>query len=387
MEPSSSSSSEHCTLPLKPGRTLAMTSVATYLAKGLSWLGCKCAPRPWEPIVLLEGDGSSFRKLYDVDEQIGQGAFGKVFACRDITGLQEDERLCVKVLPLKGRKLCRVHSIREEEKFQILCKCLELEHPNIVRYRRFVQTSDALYVVMDRSCGPDLVDYVDGQGGKLPIGEIRTLASQVLSAVGVVHGLGMMHRDIKPENFKFKESSAEALQLLDFGFAKAASGTPAQHTVLGTLTYTAPEVFDGVYCEQCDLWSVGVVLYQLFCGNPPFESSDVTILRSLHRDPLLTGSSLFRGPVWRSAPEAAQDLVRGLLTVDPAKRSTAHAALADDWLVLNDCPPAELSSCSALRRDASSISVTECMLTRQRSYFVWDVSEALSDAEDGEERL
>jgi len=171
---------------------------------------------------------------------------------------------------------------------------------------------------------------------------------------------------------------------LDFGFATPTTSAARLRTVVGTLIYAAPEVFDGFYCPKCDLWSVGVVLYQFFCGSPPFETSDVTILRSLHRDPVLTGDSLFRGSHWRDAPRMAQSLIRGLLTVDPALRLSAHEASSHQWFTSEaNHEEARMSRCNSLRRNSSFVAISA--LKRQRSYFMWDLADVASDGLPDEE--
>jgi calcium-dependent protein kinase len=274
---------------------------------------------------------------------------------------------------------------------------LRIEHPNIVKYHRFVHTDDALYTVMERCLGLDLVDQVKEEGEHLPILRIRSLSKQILAAVYAVHNLGIMHRDIKPENFRFKDMTAQVLQLLDFGFAKPAPDVASTHSVTGTLLYAAPEVFDGVYCRKCDLWSTGVVLFQLFTGHPPFQTSDVQILRSLHRDPVLTGDSMFRGVARRQMPTVARSFMRGLLTVEPADRLSAEEAVQHEWLLSEGessgpeesaegtVSPSMRKRNSTLRRDSSQISIKGEAADLKRSYFVWDLASAAACGGDDDE--
>jgi len=335
----------------------------------------------------LEGGEEAVAKLYSIGEILGHGSFGKVFAC---TERASGEELCVKVVPLHGRRVSRVAKVCEDTKRKTICRCLQINHPNIVTYHRFLQTADALYTVMDKCHGPDLVDYVKDQGQQLPIDTIRELSAQILRAVDAVHQVGIMHRDVKPENFRFEDREATVLQLLDFGFAKPTQSEPAQHTITGTLLYAAPEVFDGSYCCKCDLWSAGIVLFQLFAGHPPFQTSDVGILRSLHRDPMLTGSNLFRGPQWRQAPRLAQALIRGLLTTSPSERLSAEEAIAHSWFrdeQVEEPSMLRKSSSSMLKRDNSNICMAGLAGDNQevelkRSYFVWDLAGAAAASEE-----
>lgn len=346
-----------------------------------------------EPFLLeLEGDHEAFCDGYDLGEKLGEGSFGKVYVCTARKTQTADMPLCVKVVTTKGKKAEREAKLPCNKKLKLLRYIDSLEHPNIVRYRQFIQTSDTLYIIMSRCMGPDLVDHIEAAGDKLlPLHEVSDLSRQMFLALAVVHKNGLMHRDIKPDNFRFKDPAATTLQLLDFGAAKPVGDGPEIHTVTGTLLYAAPEVFDGLYTFSCDLWSAGVVMFLLFAGHLPFETSDVTMLRSLHRDPVLMGDCLFRGERWSKAPRSARELVRGLLTTDPTKRLSAQEALEHSWLRMGypdgtasteDTLPRSESVASNLRRCGSSrIALADI----RRSYFAWDLAgyDDDSELEDG----
>eukprot|EP00929_Paragymnodinium_shiwhaense_P112600 TRINITY_DN80856_c0_g1_i1.p1 TRINITY_DN80856_c0_g1~~TRINITY_DN80856_c0_g1_i1.p1 ORF type:complete len:472 (-),score=58.50 TRINITY_DN80856_c0_g1_i1:139-1497(-) len=288
-------------------------------------------------ICVLE-PGETFEDFFDVGTKIGEGTFGKVFACREKsrdtcdgpaldTGQDsEEDALCVKVVPLHGAKSARRMELDEHATLTNMFR--QMLHPNVVQYHHFMQTDEALYIVMERCCGLDLPDHLTASGGSLTIEDVYGISEQILEALGAVHDLQLMHRDVKPENFRFLDRTSKCLKLLDFGFAKPyrSAGVAAQHTVTGTMLYAAPEVFDGFYCEKCDMWSAGIVLYFLLSGQMPFETSDLAILRSMFKDPVLTGTSLIRGEAWQKVPSAAIRLVRRLLSVDPAERPDSHEA-------------------------------------------------------------
>jgi serine/threonine protein kinase len=352
-------------------------------------------------VVELEGGEAAFEALYEIGEQIGQGSFGKVYACRAAAHsgneVPVEQQLCVKIVPFRPRRSGSKPSSSDGDvaageagatprgaaKRDVIKLIEGMEHPNIVRYHRFVQTSDALYVVMERCVGPELLDHAEANGQLLPFAEVRGLAQQILGALATVHGLGLMHRDVKPENFRFKDRAANTLQLLDFGGAKPDDGAePRAHTVSGTLLYAAPEVFDRFYCRSCDMWSAGVVLFVLVSGQLPFETSNVTMLRSMHRDPVLTGDSLLRGERWKQAPRGARGLVRELLRVDPVERLSSAAATDHPWLVgslESDVDDSATPSSTLKRVNSSRVGLAEL----RRSYFTWNLAECnSSDAEE-----
>ena len=94
------------------------------------------------------------------------------------------------------------------------------------------------------------------------------------------------------------------------------------HQMYGTPYYIAPEVLSGKYTEQCDMWSIGVILYVMLCGLPPFGGANRDIL-----DQVKEGSWTFKGHIWEEISDEAKDLVTKLMTKDPKKRITALSAL------------------------------------------------------------
>mmetsp|Transcript_32423 Transcript_32423/g.61058 ORF Transcript_32423/g.61058 Transcript_32423/m.61058 type:complete len:375 (-) Transcript_32423:127-1251(-) len=322
-------------------------------------------------------EGGSFQDFFEMGALIGHGTFGKVYCCK-FRHADADEEFCVKVVGTSGKHAARASQLPKEEKLELLRLIASLHHPNIVLYHSFLQSADTLYVVMRRCLGPDLGDHIEAMG-PLNMQTIKNLARMMLSALAAVHRHGLMHRDIKPENFRFKDPAATVLQLLDFGAAKIADDVPKAHTVVGTLLYAAPEVFDGYYSRSCDLWSCGTIIFLLVSGHLPFQTSDVTMLRSMHRDPVLNGDGLFRGR-WEKAPKGARRLVRGMLDLDANRRLAADEAYQDKWLQSSsedleiiDWSP--MSRCSGSRVKLGDL---------KRSNFEWNLAESDCESFPGE---
>lgn len=304
----------------------AYRTLAEIVSRALTWL------RGSSPLLELSGGSKEFEEMYRFGEKIGEGSFGKVFACREISFFPPPDLRCVKVVLLNTSPHC-ITKLKQEERRALFSLLLNLRHPGLVRFHTFAITDDTLYTVMERCCGPTLPDHPGlVSDGLLRPEVVQCLAGQILRAIGALHHIKLMHRDVKLDNFRFADEASTQLKLLDFGFCKATSGKPAQHTVTGTFLYAAPEVFDGAYCHMCDLWSIGVVLFHLLSGQLPFNTSDALILRSMHRDPVLMGNSLFRGACWKAVPPEGRALVRSLLEVDPAVRYSAAEAVTHPWL-------------------------------------------------------
>jgi len=131
-------------------------------------------------------------------------------------------------------------------------------------------------------------------------------------------------------SFYLNKSDTSPIKITDFGLAKFRSkeGTD-MHTACGTPGYVAPEVLKGDnYTKAVDMWSLGVILYILLCGFPPFYHQNTTFLYKL----IKKGEFGFPDPYWTEISTSAKELIKGLLTVDPAKRLTATQVLAHPWV-------------------------------------------------------
>lgn len=105
---------------------------------------------------------------------------------------------------------------------------------------------------------------------------------QVLSSLVYLHSKNIAHRDIKPENIIFESNDALNVKLVDFGNSRKMGANESMNGVYGTAYYVAPEVLSGEYDYKCDIWSIGVILYMLLSGRPPFNgSSDIAVLEAV----------------------------------------------------------------------------------------------------------
>jgi calcium-dependent protein kinase len=120
------------------------------------------------------------------------------------------------------------------------------------------------------------------------------IIKQVLSAIHYLHSKSIAHRDIKPENIIFETNDALNVKLMDFGNSRKMGENESLNGVYGTAYYVAPEVLSGTYDTKCDIWSIGVILYMLLSGNPPFTGkSDLQIIEAVK-----DGKFSIEGPAW-----------------------------------------------------------------------------------------
>lgn len=148
----------------------------------------------------------------------------------------------------------------------------ELDHPSIARVIDIFEDKKKFYFVQEYLSGGGLFDSLIQNVG-FTENASATIIRQVLSAVAFLHSKKIAHRDIKPENILFESNDALNVKLLDFGNSRQMGENEAMHGVYGTAYYVAPEVLEGRYDEKCDIWSIGVILYMLLSGNPPFNGN------------------------------------------------------------------------------------------------------------------
>ena len=226
-----------------------------------------------------------------------------------------------------------------------------------------------ILLVMELMEGGELFEYITRRRS-FTEREASQILKQVVQAVRDCHHLNIAHRDIKPENLLLEKSgdklteigaSGVRVKLADFGFAKIDNGdlTTPQFTPY----YVAPQVLEAqkrqreirsgqrspgspyFYDRSCDMWSLGVILYIMLCGYPPFYSEIPTqSLSQRMKNRIMSGSFEFPEKEWKTISEDAKDLVQKLLCVDATKRISIDEALQHPWLCSGAVPMADLPS-------------------------------------------
>ncbi|KIY96051.1 hypothetical protein MNEG_11913 [Monoraphidium neglectum] len=144
------------------------------------------------------------------------------------------------------------------------------------------------------------------------------------------HELGVVHRDLKPENFLLTSKEPDAdLKVTDFGLSTFFRQGERFRELVGSPYYVAPEVLQKNYSHQADMWSLGVILYILLSGLPPFWGSTEEQIFKM----VLKGDIDFKSEPWPKVSPEAKDCIRQMLTRDPSQRVSAHEILKHDWLV------------------------------------------------------
>ncbi|XP_073301385.1 serine/threonine-protein kinase TIO-like isoform X2 [Primulina huaijiensis] len=246
---------------------------------------------------------------YHVIELAGEGSFGKVYkGRRKFTG----QTVAMKFIPKHGKTEKDILNLRQE--IEILRK---LKHENIVAMLDSFESPQEFCVVTEFAQG-ELFEILEDDKC-LPEEQVQAIAKQLVRALHYLHSNRIIHRDMKPQNILIGAGSV--VKLCDFGFARAMSAnTVVLRSIKGTPLYMAPElVREQPYNHTADLWSLGVILYELFVGQPPFYTNSVyALIRHIIKDPVKypdNMSSNFRS------------FLKGLLNKVPQNRLTWPALL------------------------------------------------------------
>lgn len=240
----------------------------------------------------------STNKPYTITKFLGKGAFAQCYATKD--------NLCLKIL-----KRSELTSDRLREKLSTeICIQRSVSHPNIVKLHSTFSTDEHIVLVMEL-CDSTLSDLLK-QNKRIRESHTRTFLRQTVNAMAYLHSVNVVHRDLKLSNILLKNFT---VKIADFGLCALINNKNKRTTVCGTPNYIAPEIINKIaYSFECDLWSLGVMVYTMLVGTPPFQKKTAkeiynTIKRNEYKIPENTLIS-----------EEAKDLIQRLLITDPDKR-------------------------------------------------------------------
>lgn len=207
---------------------------------------------------------------------------------------------------------------------------LQVSHRNIVQLLEVHESEvdQAVLLTMELCTGRELFERLAERKWYSEFDAAR-VARQMLDAVSYLHSQNICHRDLKLENWLYENPSQEAkLKLCDFGFGQIVEPSVQLTATLGSLFYVAPEVLEGSYGLPCDMWSIGVIVYMLLSGVPPFDGkTDADVMGKIRQ-----GRFVSAGQRWEGISETAKHFVRSMLRKDPYERLTAAEAAQHAWL-------------------------------------------------------
>jgi calcium/calmodulin-dependent protein kinase I len=278
-------------------------------------------------VELVEAEGmvmnEPIRDFYKLGRILGQGGYAAVKSAKR---LSDGQHFAVKVIHKSALNKKELKNLRIE--LQMVAK---VKHENVVHTEAIfcpVNETD-VYIVMELMAGGELFDRIVSKE-VYNEQEARVAFKDMLMAVKYLHSHDIVHRDLKPENLLYQSNAPDAkLKLADFGMAHMLKDTQLLSSACGTPGYIAPEMMvKKGYGKEVDMWSLGVILYIMLSGCPPFYQEDhLELFRAI-----MAADYDFPSPDWDLVSPEAVDLVKGLMCLDPKVRLTPDQAMEHPFM-------------------------------------------------------
>ncbi len=246
---------------------------------------------------------------YKLVRRIGKGAFGVVWLAEKRSALATTS-VAIKI---PAEDTIDLDAIKHEASVWVSAS----GHPNVLPIIDADVYDDNVVIVSEYAPDGTLADWLDRHGGQAPsVDDAVEIMLGILAGLDHLHRRGIVHRDLKPENILLQ---GDTPRLADFGIARVLKGTLHTAAASGTPVYMPPEAFDGKRGEQTDIWSAGVIFYQLLSGRLPFNGDGITALM---------GSIITKEPEpLGNCPPRIWAIIQRSLEKDPAARFASAAEM------------------------------------------------------------
>ncbi|KAL5258701.1 hypothetical protein ACHWQZ_G009234 [Mnemiopsis leidyi] len=275
---------------------------------------------------------SSIEEKYVISPDIlGQGSFGTVYKATNIATGQSFamKKIDKQTLGVTGHKML-------EREVAILKR---VQHPHIVALEEVFETSEDTYLFMELCDKGELKSMLDST--ELSELECAKIIERLSSTIAYLHDNDIVHRDLKLENILLSAGVSDPddrfnIKVTDFGLSFLTGGSNTfgndkmMTTTCGTPMYMAPEILDNSvgYSHQCDIWSIGIIMYILLSRKTPFEADSEDELY----EKIKAGDIKFDGSEWENISQSAKTLIKCMVKVDPAARITAKEIRDHHWV-------------------------------------------------------
>ena len=277
------------------------------------------------PGTFVKLNHSSLYQNYKELKKLGSGAFAQVYLCEHLpTGTMR----ALKKIHKAGLSSQQIDPNFLLKEIQIL---RSLDHPNILKCFEIFEDEDKFYISTEYCSGGDLFTGLLKKK-KFDEASAAEIMFQLLSAVVYCHGKKIIHRDLKPENILVLDNTKSiSIKVADFGSSCVIDNQRKICGVYGSAYYVAPEVLNDEYNEKCDLWSLGIIMYILLTGRPPYYArTSSKILEQIRSSPIVITPFKVLGLSIESV-----DLLKLLLEHDPEKRISSKEAISHPWIQLH----------------------------------------------------
>ena len=260
-------------------------------------------PKPQAQNRYVYGSGARPLDGYTIKRAIGRGGFGEVYYATSDAGKESAIKLILRNLDIESRGVKQ---------------CMNLKSPNLLAIYD-MRTTDAgeTFVVMEYVAGPSLANVLANHPDGMPPAEVRAWLRGLVSGVSYLHDHGIVHRDLKPANLFMEEGT---VKIGDYGLAKLITPNQgSEHSEsIGTCHYMAPEIASGKYTASIDIYSIGIMLYEMLTGHVPFEGETVGEVLMKH---------LTARPDVSKLAEPFRSIVAKALEKDPNRRQKSVVEL------------------------------------------------------------
>lgn len=274
-------------------------------------------------ILYLALDGENFSNdnyinEYEYDSSIKKGGFAEVYKAKHtLTG---------RIVAIKKTNLTEFST---EQLYNISREALylkSLKHKHIIKIYSSYITEQALYIVMKYAKGGELTTILKKEG--IEESKVKIYFKQIIKAIRFVHCNNVIHRDLKPTNILFLDDKKNKIVIIDFGISGIANGNNSDVIKAGTVLYLPPEIIlkkNYKSSPKLDIWSLGIILYQMIFGKCPFIGKDLqSTIDSIAYDSLTF-------PKHFIVSESLLNLIQGLLKKKPSDRIDINSELFDKW--------------------------------------------------------
>jgi len=258
---------------------------------------------------------------YKIGKKLGEGMFSTVkLGTHSLT----NEQVAIKIV-----EKAKISKIEDKERINREISILKkVNHYNIAKLYQVVETKLIIYLIQEYIQGKDFLEYLNKKK-KLIETEACKFFHQIISGLEYLHQCGIAHRDFKPENIILTNNN-QLLKIIDFGLSNTYKDGQLLKTGCGSPCYVPPEMIkeEKYNGALTDIWSAGVILYLMLCGNLPFYDDDNEILY----EKILSGKYLTPDHL----SEDAKDILKKILEIDPKKRINFEGIKAHPWFSLID---------------------------------------------------
>ncbi len=309
---------------------------------------------------------------YKITSKLGEGGMGVVYKAEDT---RLDREVAIKLLPpqLKSNEEAKKRFIHEAK------AAAALNHPNICTVYEIDEYRNRSFIAMECIEGVSLQAKI--KSGPLGVDEAVEIAVEIVEGLKEAHSKGIIHRDIKSANIMLTQTGR--VKLMDFGLARLSGGTQLTRagTTVGTVAYMSPEQGRGdAVDDRTDIWSLGIVLYEMLVGDLPFKADydQATIYLIINEEP--PSIKILRPDV----PKEFERIVEKALKKDVKERYQSAEALRKDLEILRDTArPQSQKSEKSEKRDTPSIAVLpfrDMSSQKDQDYFCEGIAEELINA-------